>query len=92
MKNIYEILIEHCTDVLDEVAFQNEDFCAVDKKLNKALAHYDKLSISKQDSKSISRIFDLYAEQGAIFSQIAYQEGIKNTIELLKSLGLIIGK
>lgn len=30
MKNIYEILIEHCTDVLDEVAFQNEDFCAVD--------------------------------------------------------------
>lgn len=93
MKNIYETLIEQCTNErLDEIAFQNKDFCAVDKKLNEALAYYDTLSISKQDAKSISRIFDLYAEQVAILRQIAYQQGIKDTIDLLKSLGLIIGK
>ena len=93
MKGIYETLIEYCTNErLDEIAFQNEDFCVIDTQLNDALAYYDTLSISKQDAKSISRIYDLYNEQSAITRQIAYQQGIKDTVELLKSLGLIIGK
>lgn len=89
MKGVYETLIDNCTNErLDEIMYNNDSFCDIDAKINKALAHYDTLSIDTQ----ILNIIDLCNEQSAIIRQIAYQQGIKDTIELLKSLGLIIGK
>lgn len=91
MNDVYQILIENLmNERLDKIAFADEEFCTLDGELDKALAHYDTLSISQQDSKTISRIFDLYAAHSARYSAISYQMGFTDAIELLRALKLLL--
>ena len=73
MRDIIEIIIENLTNErLDEIVFQDEDFCTIDSQLDDALTHYDTLGISKQDTKVINEIFDLYVAHGARYAALAY--------------------
>lgn len=90
MRDLMEIIIENLTNErLDEIVFQDEDFCAIDAQLDEALAHYDTLSISKQDVKEINRIFDIYVAHGARYAALAYRQGLQDSVELLKGLKII---
>lgn len=90
MKNIYDVIIENCTNErLDEIVFQDEDFCTIDSQLDEALSHYDTLTISKQDVKEINRIFDLYGAHSARYAALAYRQGLQDSVELLKGLKII---
>lgn len=87
MKKIYKILIENLTNErLDKIAFRDKEFRSADKKLNKALKLYDKLSLPKEDAKVVSRVFDAYVAQNARYAELAYKQGIKDTVKLLKKI------
>lgn len=90
MEDILQILIENCTNErLDQIAYEDEDFCAIDAKLNNALKQYDNLSLSEQAAKEISHVFDMYAAQNARYTAIAYKKGIEDSVQLLKEMGVI---
>ena len=90
MRDLMEIIIENLTNErLNEIVFQDEDFCMIDSQLEEALSHYDTLTISKQDVKEINRIFDIYVAHGARYAALAYRQGLSDSIELLKTLGVI---
>ena len=90
MRDIIEIIIEDLTNErLDEIVFKDEDFCAIDAQLDEALARYDTLSISKQDSKEINRIFDMYAAHSSRYAALAYRQGLQDSVELLRGLKII---
>lgn len=90
MRDVIGIIIENLTNErLDEIVFQDEDFCTIDSQLDDALTHYDTLGISKQDAKVINEIFDLYVAHSARFAALAYRQGLTDSVELLKNLGII---
>ena len=90
MRDLMEIIIENLTNErLDEIVFQDEDFCMLDSQLEEALSHYDTLTISKQDVKEINRIFDIYVAHGARYAALAYRQGITDTVQILKEIGII---
>lgn len=90
MKKVYKTLIENFTNErLDEIAFRDKEFRSSDRKLDGALRMYNKLSLPKEDNKVVSHAFDAYAEQGAIYAAIAYRQGIIDTVQLLKKIGVL---
>ena len=90
MRDLMEIIIENLTNErLNEIVFQDEDFCMIDSQLEEALSHYDTLTISKQDVKEINRIFDLYGAHSARYAALAYRQGITDTVQILKEIGII---
>lgn len=89
-KNLIGILTENFTNErLDEIAFKDKDFRLSDRKLNKSLKQYDKLSLPKEDDKVMERVFDAYGEQSARYAAIAYRQGMKDSVKLLKEIGVI---
>lgn len=89
-KTLLEILIENFTNErLDEIAFQDKEFRSSDKKLNEALERYDNLSLPEESDKIVNRVFDAYADQNAVYAAIAYKQGIIDSVQLLKAMGVI---
>ncbi|MCH5259538.1 MAG: hypothetical protein J1F18_07290 [Lachnospiraceae bacterium] len=90
MSDIIEIIMEVVTNErLDDIARQDEIFCAIDARLNEALNSMDSLSISKQDLKEISKVLDIFAEYSARYAHLAYRQGLRDFIQLLKFIGII---
>lgn len=90
MRDLMEIIIENLTNErLDEIVFQDEDFCSIDAQLDEALAKYNNLSITKQDAKLINEIFDLYVAHSARYAALAYRQGLEDSIHLLKAIDII---
>ena len=90
MKDVYQILIENLTGKrLDEAVFQDEGFISANKTLDEALAEYDKLSLPNADDKVVRHVFDSYIAQSARYAEVAYGQGIKDAVQLLKDMGII---
>ena len=88
--SLIESLIENFTNErLDEIAFKDREFRSSDRKLNEALGQYDKMLLPKGAAKVISRVFDTYAAQNAVYARLAYMQGMKDAVELLKKIGVI---
>ena len=89
-KNLIGILTENFTNErLDEIAFKDKGFRSSDRKLNESLKQYDELSLRKEDDKVMERVFDAYGEQSAKYAAIAYRQGMKDSVKLLKEIGVI---
>lgn len=89
-KTLPEILVENFTNErLDEKAFRDKEFRSSDRKLHEALERYGRLSLPKGIDKVVSRVFDAFAEQNAVYVGIAYMQGMKDAVELLKKIGVI---
>lgn len=91
-KPLIEILIENFTNErLDKIAFKDKKFRSADKNLNESLKQYDELSLPKESDRVVNRVFDAYGEQSARYAAVAYRQGIMDTVQLLKKMG-VIGK
>ena len=92
MEDVYQILIENLTNErLDRIAMQNRDFFIINKKLDEVMEQYHKLELTEQDAGVINRAFDLYAAQCAKYAACAYRQGMEDSVQLLKEMG-VIGK
>lgn len=89
-KNLIETLVENLTNErLDKIAFKDKEFRSADKRLNEALSQYDDLSLPEESDRVVNRVFDAYGEQSARYAAIAYRQGIMDTVQLLKKMGVI---
>ena len=83
-------MIENFTNErLDKIAFKDKGFRSADRRLHEALEQYDGLSLRKEDGKVVSHVFDAYADQNAVYVGLAYMQGMKDAVELLKEMGVI---
>lgn len=90
MKDVYQILIENFTNErLDKIAYQDNDFALLDKRLDKLLNRYDTLSIPRKQTRIIDKAFDAYAAQSARYAALAYKQGIEDAVVILKEIGVI---
>lgn len=90
MKKAYKNLIENFTNErLDKIAFRDKEFRSADRKLNESLKQYEGLSLPEENNKVVSRVFDAYGEQSARYANIAYRQGMKDVLKLLKEMGVI---
>ena len=91
-KNLIETLVENLTNErLDKIAFKDKKFRSADKNLNESLKQYEELSLPKESNKIVGRVFDAYGEHSARYAAVAYRQGIMDTVQLLKKMG-VIGK
>lgn len=92
MKDVYQVLVEHLmNERLDRIAFQDKDFCIINEKLDGVLEQYRELGLPEKDVGVIDRVFELYAAQCAKYAECAYRQGIEDSVQLLKEMG-VIGK
>ena len=89
-KNLIETLVGNLTNErLDKIAFKDKEFRSVDKRLNESLRQYDELSLPEESDRVVNRVFDAYGEHSARYAAIAYRQGIMDTVQLLKKMGVI---
>ena len=90
MKDVYQILIENLTNErLDRIALQDKDFCIINAQLDDVMEQYHKLELTEKDTGVIDRAFELYAAQCAKYAVCAYRQGIEDSVQLLKEMGVI---
>lgn len=92
MKDVYQVLVEHLmNERLDRIASQDKEFSTISEKLDEVLEQYHELGLSEKDAGVIDRVFELYAAQCAKYAECAYRQGIVDSVQLLKEMG-VIGK
>ena len=89
-KTLIETLVENFTNErLDKIALKDKEFRSSDRKLDAALEQYDELSLPEGSDKVVRHVFDAYADQSAVYAAVAYRQGITDTVQLLKKMGVI---
>lgn len=89
MKDVYQILLENLTNErLDRIVFQDKGFCAVNEKLDEVLEEYDKLELPEKEAEVINNAFDVYAAKCAKYALCAYRQGMEDSVQLLKEMGV----
>lgn len=89
MDNIYEILVENFMEErLDDFALEDEGFCQENKKFEESLKKYHDLQLPKEETEVIDHAFDMYAAQSTKYAELAYRQGMKDVVRLLKAIGL----
>lgn len=87
-KSVLNILIDNCTNErLDAIVFANEDYKEIKKQASNSFqALLDSLT-PEQD-----RLFNAYTVNentlSALYARLAYEQGQRDIIELLKSLAM----
>ena len=90
MKNVYEGLIENLADErMDNIVAKNKRFRIAEKNLKEALGKYDKLSLPEADAKIIDNVINAFSDQSKVYGELAYEQGMKDTVKLLKKIGVI---
>ena len=92
MEEVYDVLIGHLmNERMDRIVAKNERFRMADEKYKEALKKCDELPLSKADALVVDRTISAFAEQSAVYGELAYEQGIKDTVWLMKEMG-VIGK
>ena len=92
MKDTYKSLIKGLLDErLDNIVVRNKKFRKADKRYKEAIERCNDLQLSKEDALVVDRTINAFAAQSAVYTELAYIQGIKDTVWLLKKIG-VIGK
>ena len=92
MKDVYNSLIKDLlNERLDKIVVRNKKFRKADKRYKEAIKRCDELSLCKEDALVVDRTINAFAVQSAVYAELAYIQGIKDTVWLLKKIG-VIGK
>ena len=92
MKDVYNSLIKDLlNERLDKIVVRNKKFRKADKRYKKAIERCNDLQLPKEDALVVDRTINAFAAQSAVYTELAYLQGIKDTVWLLKKIG-VIGK
>ena len=90
MEEVYDVLIGHLmNERMDRIVVRNEKFRQADQKYKEALKKCDELPLSKPDALVVDQTISAFAEQSAVYGELAYEQGIKDAVWLLKKIGVI---
>lgn len=92
MKNVYKFMVENLMGRrIDKIVVRNKRYRKANKKYTEALKKCEELSLSKKDDRVVDNALNTLAAQDAVYSELAYRQGMKDAVRLLKDIG-IIGK
>lgn len=90
MEDIYKFLIKNLVNErMDKIVFRNNRFRQADKRYKEALNRCDDLPLSQEDAKVVDRAISAFAAQSAVYGELAYEQGIKDAVWILKKIGVI---
>ena len=90
MEDIYKDLIKDLVNErLDKIVIRHKKFRKADKRYKEALKRCDDLPLSKEDALVVDRAINAFATQNTIYAELAYKQGIKDAIWLLRKLEII---
>lgn len=87
-KSVLNILIDNCTNErLDAIVFANEDYKEIKKQASNSFQ-----TLLDSLTPEQNRLFNLYTVNenalSALYARLAYEQGQRDIIELLKSLAM----
>ena len=90
MENVYKFLIKNLVNErMDRIVARNKRFRQADKRYSEALKRCDELPLSKADAKAVDRAISAFSAQSAVYAELAYIQGMKDIVQLLKKIGVI---
>ena len=90
MKDVYNHLIKSLVNErLDKIVVRNKKFRKADRRYKEAIERCNDLQLSKEDALVVDRTINAFAAQSSVYAELAYIQGIKDTIWLLKKLKII---
>ena len=90
MQDIVQILVQNLmNERLDRIALQDEGYCRAERELAEWLKRYEELLLSEKDAERIGHIFESYVSQSARYAEVAYRQGMKDSVQLLTEIGLL---
>lgn len=92
MEDVYKFLVKNLVNErMDKIVVRNKRFRQADRRYKEALKRCDDLPLSKEDAKVVDRAISAFAVQSAVYAEVAYIQGMKDVVKLLKEIG-VIGK
>ena len=90
MKDVYKDLIKSLVNErLDKIVIRNKKFRKADKRYTEAIERCNDLQLSKEDALVVDRAINAFAAQSAVYAELAYLQGIKDAVWLLKKIEVI---
>lgn len=90
MKDVYNDLIKDLlNERMDKIVVRNKKFRKADRRYKEAIKRCDELQLSKENALVVDRTINAFAAQSSVYAELAYIQGIKDTIWLLKKLKII---
>lgn len=87
VKDVYKPLIKDLmNERMDKLVIRHKKFRKADKRYNEAIKQYNDLPLSKEDAKVVDHAIDAFADQSAIYAELAYMQGMKDAVKLLKEI------
>ena len=88
MQDVLDILTENLTNErLDGILQQNSEYLEITERVHKCLRELEEI---ESDKREVQRLIDRYDssvhEESALLIKLAYQQGMKDIIQLLLSL------
>ena len=90
MKNVYKFMVENLMGRrIDKIVVRNKRYRKANERYTEALKKCDGLSLSKEDDRVVDNALNTLAAQDAVYSELAYIQGMKDAVQLLKYMGVI---
>ena len=92
MRNVYKSMVKSLTgERMDEIVIRNKRYRKANKRYEEALKRWKELQLSEKDDRVVDNALNTLAAQDAVYSELAYRQGMKDVVQLLKDIG-VIGK
>lgn len=90
MEDIFEILVNNAVNGrLDRFAAEDEEYRKLDSGLDRAHKEYFELNLSERERKVVGEMTETYAALMSRYAVAAYKLAVKDTVSLLKEMGVI---
>ncbi len=89
-ENIFEAVTDYAiNERMSKMLLGNRQYQKLQKRIDKQFELFDKLKLDRKQWLVIDSLLSLYAENGALYGRITYQQGYKDCVVMLQAMGLI---
>ena len=74
---------------LDELLQNNDEYIKTQNRIDEAIAQYDILNLPHEERRTVDNLISAYNAYGAYYAGMAYQQGMKDCMALLKETGAL---
>ncbi len=89
-ENIFEATTDYAiNERMSKMLLGNRQYQKLQKRIDKQFKLFDRLNLNRKQWLVIDRLLSLYAENGALYGRITYQQGYRDCVAMLQAMDLI---
>lgn len=89
-ENIFEAATDYAiNERMSKMLLGNRQYQKLQKRIDKQFELFDRLNLNRKQWLVIDRLLSLYAENGALYGRITYQQGYRDCVAMLHAMDLI---